>query len=51
MPSCMVTVLCTYLVTKHLDLAVGSVDRFIAAVVVAVSINLNHQRKPFYSFL
>lgn len=47
----MVTVLRTYLVTKNLDLAVGSMDGFIAAVVVAVSIDLNHQRKPFYSFL
>lgn len=26
-------------------------DGFIAAVVVAVRIDLNHQRKPFYSFL
>lgn len=47
----MVNVLSTYLVTKDLDLAVGSVDGFIAAVVVAVRIDLNHQRKPFYSFL
>lgn len=47
----MVNVLSTYLVTKDLDLAVGSVDGFIAAVVVAVRIYLNHQRKPFYSFL
>lgn len=47
----MATVLSTYLVTKNLDLAVGSVDGFIAAVVVAVCIDLNHQRKPLYSFL
>lgn len=46
-----IIVLSTYLITKNLDLAVGSVDGFIAAVVVAVRIYLNHQRKPLYSFL
>jgi len=47
----MVIVHTTYLITKNLDLAVSSVDGFIAAVVVAVCIYLNHQRKPLYTFL
>lgn len=50
-PLSLIIVLSTYLITKNLDLAVGSVDGFIAAVVVAVRIYLDHQRKPLHSFL
>lgn len=50
-PLFMVIVHSTYLITKNLDLAVSSVDGFIAAVVVAVCIYLNHQRKPLHTFL
>lgn len=41
----------TNLVTEDFDLAVSSVNGPVAPVVVAVSVNLNHQRKPFHSFL
>lgn len=39
------------LVTEDFDLAVGSVNWFVAPVVVAVRINLNHKWKSFHSFL
>lgn len=40
-----------HLVAEDLDLAVRSVDGFIAAVVVTVRVDLNHQRKPFHALL
>lgn len=40
-----------YLVTKDFNLAVSSVDRFVALVVVAVSVNLKIERKPFDTLL
>lgn len=39
------------LVTEDLDLQIGSVQRFVAAVVVAVRVDLNHQRETLDSFL
>lgn len=41
----------SYLVTENFDLAEGTVDGLIAAVIVAVCVNLNHQRKALHSFL
>lgn len=38
-------------VTEHLDLAVGAVDGFVAAVVVAVGVDLQVQRKTFHALL
>lgn len=40
-----------HLVAEDLDLAVRSVDGFIAAVVIAVRVDLNHQRKSFHTLL
>lgn len=40
-----------HLVAEDLDLAVCSVDRFIAAVVIAVRVDLNHQGKSFHALL
>lgn len=42
--------LCT-LVTEHLDLAVGTVNWLVAAVVVAVCVNLQVQWKTFHTLL
>lgn len=40
-----------YLVTKDLDLGVGSMEGLVAAVVVAVRVNLDHQRQTLYPLL
>lgn len=42
---------CVHLITEHFDLAVGSVQWFAAAVVVAVRVDLDHQRQTLHSLL
>lgn len=41
----------THLVTEDLDLRVGSVEWLVAAVVVTVCVNLDHQRKTLHPLL
>lgn len=41
----------SHLVTEDLDLRVGPVQRLVAAVVVAVRVDLDHQRKPLHALL
>lgn len=41
----------THFVAEDLDLAVSSMNGFIATVIITVCINLNHQRKSFHPFL
>lgn len=41
----------SHLVAEHLDLRVRSVQRLVAAVVVAVSVDLDHERKTFHPLL
>lgn len=40
-----------HLITEDLDLAVGSVQGFVTAVVVAVGVYLYHQRKTLHPLL
>lgn len=40
-----------YLVTEDFNLAIGSVDRFITPVIVAVGVNLKIQGQAFNSLL
>ncbi len=40
-----------HLITEDLDLTVGSVQGFVAAVVVAVGVDLYHQRKTLHPLL
>jgi len=40
-----------HLITEDLDLAVGSMQRFVTAVVVAVGVYLYHQRKTLHPLL
>lgn len=40
-----------YLVTEDFNLAVSSVDGFVASVVVAVGVNLKIEREAFDTFL
>lgn len=41
----------SHLVAEDLDLRVSSVQRFVAAVVVAVCVDLDHQRKTLHPLL
>jgi hypothetical protein len=41
----------THFVAEDLDLAISSMNRFIAAIIITVCVNLNHQRKSFHPFL
>lgn len=41
----------SHLITEDFDLAVGPMDGLVTSVVVAVCINLDVERQPFYPFL
>lgn len=41
----------SYLVTEDFNLAVGSMDRFVTPVIVAIGVNLKIQRQAFNSLL
>lgn len=41
----------THLVTEDLDLREGSVDWLVVVVLVAIGVNLDHQRKTLHPLL
>lgn len=48
---CVYSVVIGHLVTEDLDLRVRPVERLVATVVVAVRVNLDHQRKALHPLL